>query len=332
MVISKTPLRISFFGGGSDYPAWYKDNGGAVLSTSIDKYFSLTCREFVPYFGFKHHIVWSKKEEAKSTDDIQHPIVREAFKYLDIKKGIEVHYIADLPARSGLGSGSTFTVSLLHALHTLEGREPSKEQLALEAIHIERDRLGENVGSQDQTAAAFGGFNKIEFSGDDKIKVHPLKIEKDKLKYLEKHLLLFSTGIYRRADSIAAEQVKKTPNLHSEIKTLQSMVDEGIDILKGPRENINNFGKLLDNAWDIKRGLTSKISNSTIDAIYEKAKDKGAIGGKLLGAGGGGFILFFAEPQKHDIIKDALNNLTYVPFEFESKGSHIIFNSHEGQN
>lgn len=324
MVITKTPYRISFFGGGTDYPAWYENSGrGVVLSTSINKYCYLSCRYLPPFFEHKSRIVWSQIESVKEVDEIQHPAVREVLRFLKIDKGIEIHHQGDLPARSGMGSSSTFTVCLLHALHSLNGRMVTKKQLALDAIRIEQEILKENVGSQDQVAAAFGGFNKIEFGRPQKITVHPMVLPPEKLDLLQDHLMLFFTGLSRNASEIAAEQIRNTSERARELQTMMEMTEESIEILKG-KAPLEHFGKLLHEAWRVKKSLSSQITNSHIDEIYEAGLEAGALGGKLLGAGGGGFILFFVRPEEQSKIKEKLKNFLWVPFRFENSGSHII--------
>ncbi len=324
MIITRTPFRISFFGGSTDYPAWYRTMGGAVLSTTINKYCYLTCRKLPPFFEHRSRIVWSLIENINDLDEIQHPSAREVLRFMDFSHGVSVHHDSDLPARSGLGSSSCFTVGLLHALHALKGKMLTKMELAKTAIHIEQNILKENVGSQDQIAASFGGFNKIEFSSHHNFSVHPVSIPREKIRDLNNHLMLFFTGISRNASEIAAEQIKTLGEKKKELETMRTMVDHAIAIINSPSD-LNEFGKLLHEAWNIKRSLTNKISTPAIDTIYETAIQKGATGGKLLGAGGGGFILFFVKPENQQNIRDALKNLLEVPFEFENHGSQIIF-------
>lgn len=327
MVISRTPYRVSFFGGGTDYPAWYKNNGGAVLSTTINKYCYLFCRTLPPFFEHKHRIVWSKIETVKKISEIEHPAVKAILKIMAINDGIEVHHVGDLPAKSGLGSSSSFTVGLLHAVFGLKSIMPTKLQLATQAIHIERDILKENVGSQDQVSAAFGGFNKISFNDKNKINIQPIIMNPKRLKNLQNHLLLYFTGLTRAASDIAKIQIENTPKKKKELTLMGQMVDEAIRILT-QNKNLLDFGKLLHETWIIKRSLSNSISNPKIDNIYESARKAGAVGGKLLGAGGGGFMLLFAKPQDHPKIKKRLNKLLHVPFGFEEHGSEIIFNHH----
>jgi len=325
MIISRTPFRISFFGGGTDYPVWYKKNKGAVLSTSINKYCYITLRYLPPFFDYKHRVVYSNIENINKINEIDHPAVREALRFMKTKKGIEIHHDGDLPARAGLGTSSSFTVGILNALHALNGKMATKRQLAEEAIHIEQNMIKENVGSQDQITSAFGGFNKIEFNGNEKFKVTPVTINNEKLNLLQDHMMLYFTGFSRTASKIAGEQIKNTPKRKKELKRMYEIVDEALDILNGSISDLTDFGKLLHENWMIKRKLTSKITNSAIDKIYKKAMNEGALGGKILGAGGGGFILFFVEPKKQKRVMEKLKDLLYVPFRFENLGSQIIY-------
>lgn len=329
MIISRTPFRISFFGGGTDYPVWYKKEKGAVIATSIDKYCYITCRYLPPFFKHKHRIVYRNVEYPQNTSEIQHPVVRESLTYMNIDRGVEIHYDGDLPARTGLGTSSSFTVGLLNVLYALKGKMISKRQLALNAIHMEQDLLKENIGSQDQITAAFGGFNKIEFDGDQEFQVQPVTICKNKYQLLQDHLMLFFTGFSRTASEIAREQIKKTPERKKELGMMANMVDESIDILNENNSDLREFGKLLHESWMIKRKLTNKITTPAIDKIYNKALKAGALGGKILGAGGGGFILFFVEPGYQQKIQEKMKNLLYVPFRFDNIGSQIIYYSPE---
>jgi len=323
MIISRTPVRISFFGGGTDYPVWYRQHGGAVLSTTIDKYAYLSCRYLPPFFEHRSRIVYSKIELVQRTDEIQHPAVRETLRYLGIDDGVEVHYDGDIPARTGVGSSSAFTVGLLHALYALQGRMPSKQQLAQDAIYIEQTLIGDNVGAQDQTAAAYGGFNRIDFSPGGEFEVRPVILPADRLIAFQSHLLLVFTGFQRNATDIAAAQIKATPSRRTELETMRQMVDEALHIL-GSNTDLAEFGKLMHESWLLKRSLTNAVSTPAIDAIYDAARDAGAIGGKLLGAGGGGFALFFVPPDRRANLLQRLSGLTYVPFKFDSNGSQII--------
>lgn len=324
MIITRTPFRISFFGGGTDYPAWYRENGGAVLSTTIDRYCYITCRRLPPFFEHKHRIVYSKSEHVNSIDEIIHPAVREAFRFLNVTEGLEVHHNGDLPARSGLGSSASFTVGLLHALYALRGKMVTKKHLALDAIHVEQDMIKENVGSQDQVIAAFGGMNKIEFMGDQNFEVRPVTIAQSRSQEFQNHLMLFFTGFTRIASEVASDTISKIPSKKDELKALHGMVDQAIDILNDEGD-MGDFGDLLDQSWRIKKTLSEKVSNSHIDDIYEAAMSAGASGGKLLGAGGGGFILFFVRPENREKVRRRLGSLLHVPFRFDSLGSQIIY-------
>lgn len=325
MIISRTPFRISFFGGGTDYPIHYKKHGGAVLATSINKYCYITCRYLPPFFEHKHRIVYGKIEFANTFSEIQHPAVRESLAFMNISDGVEIHHDGDLPARAGLGTSSSYTVGLLNALYALNGKMVTKRQLALDAIHIEQNMIKENVGSQDQITTAFGGFNKIEFDGDREFQVRPVTLSGEKIQLLQNHMMLFFTGFSRTASEIAHEQIKKTPEKKKELKRMAEMVDEAVDILNGNDQDIMDFGRLLHENWMIKRKLTSKITTNAIDKIYNDAIKSGALGGKLLGAGGGGFILLFVEPEKQQKVMKNMKNLLHVPFRFERLGSQIIY-------
>jgi len=324
MIISRTPFRISFFGGGTDYPEWYREHGGAVLSTTFDKYSYISCRELPPFFDHKHRIAYSKLEYVNEAKEIEHPAIRGIFNELNITKGMEIHCDADLPARSGLGSSSSFVVGMLQALKAQEGEYVSKDWLAKEAIRMEQSVLGECVGSQDQIAAAYGGFNFIEFKSGGDFVVNPLDVSKERLEELNSHLLLFFTGFSRIASDIAKSKVANIINRQKELMAMRTQVDEAMDILVS-QGDIAEFGNLLDKAWQLKRNLSEKVTSTQIDEIYLRAKDNGALGGKILGAGGGGFMLIFAAPEKHANIIDALSELIHVPFEFEKTGTQIIY-------
>ncbi len=325
MIISRTPFRISFFGGGTDYPVWYEKHGGAVLATSIDKYCYVTCRYLPPFFDYNYRIRYTEQEYVKTTEAINHPSVRECLQFLKVERGLEVQHNADLPARIGLGSSSSFTVGLLNALHALTGQMVSKQQLALEAIQVEQDRIRENVGSQDQTIAAFGGFNRIDFDGIRKIQVTPVTVGEERLKVLHAHLMLFFTGFTRTASEIAADQVENTPKKTKELGRLHEMVKEATGVLGSKDGGLDQFGKLLHEGWMIKRTLTTRITTPYIDDAYEAAMNAGAIGGKLLGAGGGGCILLFVPPERQARVREELKRLLYIPFRFENLGSQIIY-------
>jgi len=324
MIISRTPFRISFFGGGTDYPDWYRKNGGSVLATAIDKYCYITCRYLPPFFDHKIRLVYSKMEKCQSFEEIQHPSVRETLRFLKINRGLEIHHDGDLPARSGMGSSSSFTVGLLHSLYALQGKMPSSKQLALEAIHIEQNMIKETVGSQDQVTAAHGRLNRISFSQEGDIGIRPLTIHKDRIKELDSHLMLFYTGIIRTASDVAKSYVNNIQEKKKLLNEMRDMVDEGISILQG-NSCICSFGDLLHRAWVAKRSLSKKVTNNRVDELYAVACDNGATGGKITGAGGGGFLLLFAPPSAQDRIREALGDLIHVPFRFEMNGSQIIF-------
>lgn len=323
MIISKTPFRVSFFGGGTDYPDYYKKYGGKVLGTAIDKYAYLIIRKLPPFFDYNYRVTYSKIESVKDIKEIVHPAVRETLKYLDMKCNISITYDADLPARSGIGSSSTFTVGLVKGLYALNGKMITKKELAEKAIHIEQNVLKENVGSQDQTFAAYGGFNIIEFMQNGEIVVSPVIISYEKVKKLEKNLMLFFTGISRFASDIAKKQIESIENNKSKLDKMKLLVDEALHILNN--KDVDEFGKLLDYTWNLKRKLSSNISNEVIDTMYEKALKAGALGGKLLGAGGGGFMLFYVPEKYHLKVREALKDYIYVPFNFDYDGSQIIF-------
>ena len=330
MIISRTPYRLSFFGGSTDYPTWYKENPGAVLATSIDKYCYIFCRWLPPFFEHKHRIVYSQTELPNDIQEIRHPAVRETLRFLDIADGgIEIYHAGDLPARTGMGTSSAFTVGLLNALYTLRESRMNKLALALEAIFIEQNLIRENVGSQDQTTAAFGGFNKIDFAiNKDSPKLHDIKvtpIKSKRIKELEKCLMLFFTGFSRTADKIAKEQIDRVNDNKPALNEMYSMVGQGVDILTS-NSNLNDFGKLLGESWKLKKSLSPNVSTEYIDYLYANAISAGVIGGKLCGAGGGGFLLLFVEPDKQAKVKERLSSLLRVPFCFENKGSHILFN------
>lgn len=331
MIISRTPFRISFFGGGTDYPVWYELNGGAVLSTTIDKYCYVSCRYLPPFFEHKHRIVYSKIENVKTIAQIQHPAARAILDYLKIIDGVEIHHDGDLPARTGLGSSSSFTVGLLNAIYALKAAMVTKRQLAEEAIHVERGLLKEHVGSQDQIAVAFGGLNKIVFHKSGMFDVEPIIVTADRLADLQDHMMLFYTGVSRFASKIAKKQIKQTLNKQNELLTMHSLVDEAKNIL-GSKCDLAEFGKMLHESWLLKRSLTDRISTAQIDEIYHEALEAGALGGKLLGAGGGGFMLFFVRPGIKDKVRKRLKGLLEVKFKFETAGTQIIFYNSNHKN
>jgi len=320
MIIVRAPYRISFLGGGTDFPVWYNEHRGAVLSTTINKYCYIFARWLPPFFEHKHRIVYSAIELPMAVENISHPSVRETCKLLEIDRGIEVHHAGDLPSRTGMGTSSSFTVALLHALSTLKRVNIDKKQLANIAIHIEQNLIKECVGSQDQTAAAYGGLNRVDFSKDE-IVVKPIKHNAE----LENKLMLFFTGFQRDAVDIEKEKLKNIPDKSSHFKGLYDLVNMGEDSLNNG--DLAEFGRLLDVSWGIKKSMASKTSTDYIDFLYQKGLDAGAVGGKLLGAGGGGFLLFYVEPNKQNSVKQAMRSLLQVPFKFENKGSEVIFDN-----
>ena len=324
MIITRTPFRISFFGGGTDYPGWFRDHGGVVLATTIDKYCYITCRRLPPFFEHKHRIVYSRIENVQRIDQIEHPAVRAVLDWAQVDEGIEIHHDGDLPARSGLGSSSSFTVGLVHALSAMDGKMASKRALARDAIHIEQDLIGESVGSQDQVSAAYGGFNRIEFRRDGSFDVVPLVLPVRRREQLRSHLLLCFTGVSRIASDVAKSKIDNLKHRQTELLRMAAMVDEAIAILQEPQCPIEDFGTLLDESWQYKRKLSDRVSSPGIDQLYEEAMQAGAIGGKILGAGGGGFLLLFARPEHHAAIRERLGRLVHVPFDFDDSGSRVV--------
>jgi D-glycero-alpha-D-manno-heptose-7-phosphate kinase len=329
MIISRTPFRVSFFGGGTDYPDWYREHGGAVLSTTIDKYCYISVRELPPFFDHKFRLVYSFVENVKEISELAHPAARGVLQHLQVSKGLEIHHDGDLPARSGVGSSSAFTVGLISAVRALEGRHVSKDELAQEAIHVEHNVLREPVGAQDQISAAFGGFNHITFRQDGTYQVAPLIIRSERLEALQGHLMLLFTGLSRTAAEIAKTQIDNLSNRVSELRALADMVDQAIETLRSAGD-LAEFGRLLNEGWALKRRLSDRVSTPEIDALYETALRAGAIGGKLLGAGGGGFLLLFVRPEHRAKIRAALPTLIDVPFRFDTSGSRIVVYQPDG--
>lgn len=324
MIISQTPYRISFFGGGTDYPDWYLRCGGQVLSATIDKYIYISCRYLPPFFNHKLRLAYSRVETCQTVDELEHPAVREILKYFNIDNGLEIHYDGDLPARSGMGSSSAFSVGLINSLYSLLDKSIHPHQLALEAIHIEQELIGESVGSQDQINAAYGGFNHICFSKDGSIEVFPLKCSLEKVDQLTDNLMLFYTGIMRTAETISVTYAKNTQNKAAQLEKIHQIVDQALEIINGD-QSLDNFGELLHQTWLEKRALSQKVSNSRVDNIYEIARNAGALGGKLCGAGGGGMILFYVPTHYQSKVRDALSSLLHIPFKFATTGSKIIY-------
>lgn len=325
MIISRTPVRVSFLGGGTDYPDHFRKYGGQTLGVAIDRYSYLTVNRVTKFFDYGIRVSYSRLETVNSVGEIEHPAVRECLRFLKIEGGIEIHYVGDLPARTGLGSSSSFTVALLHALHTLEGSIVDHGQLAREACHVEQELIKERVGVQDQYTCAHGGLVHLQMKTDGTISVNPVPLPAERRALLGSHLLLFYTGLRRSAHEVLDEQLDRTRrgDLTADLKRMSELVTDGLEVLsRGP---IAAFGDLLHQSWVIKRGLSTKISSNAIDASYDRARAAGAIGGKLLGAGGGGFLLLFAPPDRHGAIESALSDLTPVKFGFDHEGSRILF-------
>jgi D-glycero-alpha-D-manno-heptose-7-phosphate kinase len=326
MIISKTPFRVSLFGGGSDFPEWYRNHGGSVIGTTIDKYCYISVRILPPFFEHKHRIVYGETELVQKIADIKHPSVQACLERFGEAEGFEVHYDGDLPARSGLGSSSSFTVGLINALNALKGARISKEDLALSAINIEQNVLKEAVGSQDQVWAAYGGFNRIDFGtkAGQEFNVRPVYTSGDRLNLLNQHLLLFFTGQNRTANEIEKDKISHINENTLSYEKLRDMVGHAQEILDNDRCDLTEIGLMMNESWHIKKGLSKHVSNTLMDTYYSAGLSAGALGGKLLGAGGGGFMLFFAPPDCHSVIKKRLKSLIHVDFKFETEGSHII--------
>jgi D-glycero-alpha-D-manno-heptose-7-phosphate kinase len=324
MIITRTPFRISFFGGGTDYPGWYREHGGAVLATTIDKYCYLTVRHLPPFFEHRIRVVYSRIESCNHFEEIQHPAVRETLRFLGVDRGVEIHHDGDLPARSGMGTSSSFTVGLLHALHALNGHMPSKQQLARESLKLEQDILRETVGSQDQVNAAYGGFNHILFHPSEEISVRPVILPNARLHDLMSHLMLFYTGIKRTANQVASAYVPNLDQKRRQLRILRDMVDEALSILCG-NGSLADFGALLHESWLAKRAVSDHISCAEIDRLYDSVRAAGALGGKITGAGGGGFLLLFVPPACQAAVRETLSHLLHVPFRFENAGSQVVF-------
>ena len=324
MIISKTPFRLSFFGGGTDYPTWFENHGGAVLSTSINKFCYLSVRNLPPFFEHRHRVVYSNIELVDDVSEIEHPVVRAVMDFKNIKDGIEVHHFADLPARSGLGSSSSFTVGLLNAINALGGKMTPRDTLAREAVRVEHDILKENVGWQDQISAAFGGLNRLDFSTDGKFSVTPIILPKSRIQEIDDSVMLFFTGISRYATDIAKETIDNMKARESQLHRIREMVDEGYEILSQKNWTIKEFGRLLDESWKLKRSLASNVTSDHIDEIYSAAIDAGALGGKLMGAGGGGFMFFVVPKDRQQAVRERLAKILHVAFGFDNSGTEIM--------
>lgn len=326
MIITKTPFRMSFFGGGTDMASFYEEHGGAVLSTTFDKYCYVNIRHLPRFFDYTSELVYANIERVNSYDEIKHPLIRNAMKYKNIHE-IRLTYDADLPARTGLGTSSSFAVGMLNAFYALKGKQVDKRKLADEAIYLERVLCQEAGGIQDQIAASFGGFNRIDMNKDGYI-VKPVIMSNQRKKALNDNLLLFFTGISRFSAKVQTSTEKSIESKTKELLEMKKLVDVAEDILTS-KQSLDEFGRLLDYTWKLKRSVSSAISTNEIDDLYAKAINAGALGGKLLGAGGGGFLLFYVEKEKQDKVKSALDNLLHVPFEFENGGTQMVYYSAE---
>lgn len=327
MIITQTPFRMSFFGGGTDFVPFYKEHGGAVISTTFDKYCYVTVRHLPRFFDYTTHLTYSRTEQVSSVDDIEHPAIRNAMKFLDMHN-IRLTYESDLPARSGLGTSSSFAVGMLEAFYALKGKYVDKRKLADDAIYLERTLCAEAGGVQDQIAASFGGFNRIDFTRDG-YTVNPVIISPERKTTLNDHLMLFFTGFSRFSSDIQKGTGTAMRNKTEELLEMLDLVDEAHRVLTDKTRDLDDFGRLLDRSWHIKRGISSGISTDSIDEQYETALAAGALGGKLLGAGGGGFLLFYVPSDKQTAVRKALAKQMYVPFRFENEGTKVIFYSPE---
>lgn len=327
MIITKTPFRMSFFGGGTDMPEFFRENGGAVLSTTFDKYCYVNVRHLPRFFDYSTELTYSNIERVSAVEDIQHPAIRNAMKFLDMHE-LRLTYEADLPARSGLGTSSSFAVGMLNAFYTLKGKYADKRKLANEAIYLERELCKESGGWQDQIAASFGGLNRINFNADG-YDVLPIIISPQRKKELNDNLLMFFTGFTRFSSEIQKVNEIDKKDKTKQLKEMLLLVDEAESILTNKNSDLNEFGHLLDHTWKLKRQTGKAVSTDNIDYLYEKGISAGALGGKLLGAGGGGFLLFYVEKEKQAAVKEAMKELLYIPFEFEDGGTRVIHYSPE---
>lgn len=328
MIVSRTPVRLSFFGGGTDYKEYYCRKSGAVLGTTIDKYIYVSISRISPFFDYRIRVGYSKSELVNSVEDIVHPSVRECLRFKKINGNLDIHIFADLPAKTGLGSSSAFTVGFLNALYALDGKIVSKQQLAEEAIFVEQEMIKENVGSQDQVHAAFGGMNIIRFSSSD-IQVNPLVIDNEKKVLLERSIMVFFTGMTRHAHEVVKEQIEKTKSTSNDeyLLAMHKMVDDAIQICSDspPEKFLKELGEMMNEGWRLKKNLSSKISNSMIDDAYTLALKAGAYGGKLSGAGGGGFLTLLVHPDNQQNVREKLSNLLEVSLKLDNIGSSIIY-------
>ncbi len=323
MIITKTPFRMSFFGGGTDMESFFREYGGAVLSTTFDKYCYVMVRHLPRFFDYTTHLTYSKVEFVSDVEDIEHPAIKHTMKMLDMHE-IRLTYEADLPARSGLGTSSSFAVGMLNAFYALKGKYADKKKLADEAIHLERVLCNEAGGWQDQIAAAFGGMNRINFNKDGSYDVKPIIIHPDRKKSLNENLLMFFTGFTRFSSDIQSVNEKGYAEKIEQLREMYSLVDKAEAVLEDKHSDLDNFGRLLDKTWRLKRETGGAITTNSIDELYEKGIGAGALGGKLLGAGGGGFLLFYVQPEKKDKVKEAMKDLLHVPFRFEDGGTQVV--------
>ena len=323
MIITKTPFRMSFFGGGTDMPQYFKNKKGAVLSTTFDKFVYVTVRHLPRFFDYTTEVIYSKSERVNQIDKIEHPMVRNAIKMLEMKE-LHIAYDADLPARSGLGTSSTFAVGLLNAFYCLKGKYASKKQLADDAIYLERTLCNEAGGWQDQIAASFGGLNRIDFEGDN-YTVSPIIISPERKRNLNDNLMLFFTGFTRFSAEIQKSTTSSLEEKSKQLEKMLELVDKAQEVLQNKEKDLDDFGRLLDETWRLKRQTGSQISTGSIDELYEKGLQAGALGGKLLGAGGGGFLLFYVPQEKQESVRNALSSLLEVPFKFEDEGTKVIY-------
>lgn len=328
MIITKTPFRMSFFGGGTDMESFFRQYGGAVLSTTFDKYCYVNVRHLPRFFNYNTEVSYSKTERVTNVDDIEHPAVRNAMKMLDMHE-IRLTYEADLPARSGLGTSSSFAVGMLNAFYCLKGKYASKKRLADEAIYLERELCGEAGGWQDQIAASFGGMNRIEFNRDGTYDVKPIIIHPDRKIQLNENLLMFFTGFTRFSSDMQKANAMGYAEKIKQLREMYSLVDDAEAVLEEKNSDLDDFGRLLDKTWRLKRQTGGAITNGSIDALYNKGINAGALGGKLLGAGGGGFLVFYVRSEKKETVMEAMKDLLYVPFLFEDGGTRVIHYSPE---
>jgi len=330
MIICRTPFRISLFGGGTDYPDWYREYGGAVVGTAIDKYCYISVRRLPPFFEHRTRVVYSEVELVREVSEIRHPAVRAVLSDMGLELGLEIHHDADLPARSGLGTSSSFAVGLINALHAFQSRMIAKCELGRAAIRIEQQVLRENVGCQDQLWAAYGGLNRIDFLPDDTFTVTPVILPLSRRAELRNSIMLFFTGFSRCASDIAREQLGNLGSRTCQLRAIRDLVEAAVGILIDPNRPLRELGALLHESWRLKRELSNSVSNPHIDDIYQAGLDGGAIGGKLLGAGGGGFMMFLVDPENREHVRQRLKKLIHVSVGFDNDGSRIVLYQPEG--